>query len=238
MHVGAFLALMLFAGIGAAQGPTPPDDPHAVARRELVRTIERHAHDDALDPRVMDAVGKVPRHRFVPPELVDRVYHDRPLPIGHGQTISQPYIVALMTHLLRPQADDVMLEIGTGSGYQAAVLSGLVARVYTLEIIEPLGKAAADRLTTLGYRNVETRVADGWNGWPEHGPFDGIVVTAAASQIPPPLVRQLKPGGRMVIPVGPPFVTQTLVLVEKAADGTVRSREILPVRFVPLTSAR
>jgi protein-L-isoaspartate(D-aspartate) O-methyltransferase len=167
------------------------------------------------DPRVLDSMRKTQRHRFVPAELVANAYEDRPLPIGYGQTISQPYIVAKMTELLEPKADHRVLEIGTGSGYQAAVLSPLVAHVYSIEIIEPLGAAARRRLDTLGYKNVEVRVGDGYFGWPEKGPFDSIVVTAAANHIPPPLVEQLKPGGRMVIPVGNPFQTQTLMFVTK-----------------------
>jgi protein-L-isoaspartate(D-aspartate) O-methyltransferase len=157
------------------------------------------------------------------------------LPIGHGQTISQPYIVALMTDLMQLEPDDVVLEIGTGSGYQAAVLAELAKSVFSIEIVEPLGKSAAERLRRLGYRRVDVKVADGYYGWAEHAPFDGIMVTAAASHVPPPLVRQLKPGGRMVIPVGTAFLTQHLMLVEKRRDGSVVSRQILPVQFVPLT---
>ncbi len=190
---------------------------------------------DALDPRVLEVLGEVPRHEFVPRDQVAAAYENRPLPIGHGQTISQPYIVALMTHLVRPSPEDVVLEVGTGSGYQAAVLSELVRAVYTVEIVPALGKSARDRLQSLGYANVTVRVGDGYNGWGEHGPFDAIVVTAAASHVPPPLVRQLKPGGRMVIPVGNPFQVQQLTVVEKTPDGEVRTRQLLPVRFVPLT---
>jgi protein-L-isoaspartate(D-aspartate) O-methyltransferase len=157
------------------------------------------------------------------------------LPIGYGQTISQPYIVALMTDLLKVNSGDVVLELGTGSGYQAAILSGLVKRVYTIEIIEPLARQAKSRLARLGYGNVTTRLGDGYYGWPEYAPFDGIIVTAAASHVPPPLIEQLKPGGRMVIPVGDRFFTQQLLLVEKTADGQITTRQVLPVRFVPLT---
>jgi protein-L-isoaspartate(D-aspartate) O-methyltransferase len=162
-------------------------------------------------------------------------YENRPLPIGHGQTISQPYIVALMTDLLQPQPDQRVLEIGTGSGYQAAVLSQLVAQVYSIEIIEELGKSSTQLLTRLGYDNVETRIADGYDGWPQHAPFDSIIVTAAISHIPPPLVQQLKKGGRMVIPVGTRFHTQYLTLVEKDMQGKITSRQVLPVAFVPFT---
>ena len=158
-----------------------------------------------------------------------------PLPIGHGQTISQPFIVALMTHLARARPDSTVLEIGTGSGYQAAVLSPLAKTVCTIEIIPELGETAARRLRDLGYANVQTRIGDGYFGWPECGPFDAILVTAAAGHVPPPLVQQLKPGGRMVIPVGTAFLTQHLMLLEKRRDGSVVSRQILPVRFVPLT---
>jgi protein-L-isoaspartate(D-aspartate) O-methyltransferase len=187
-----------------------------------------------LDPKVMAVMGKVPRHQFVRKDLESEAYDDRPLPIGHGQTISQPYIVALMTELMQTKPGDRALELGTGSGYQAAVLAELVKEVYTIEIIEPLGKQAEERLAQLGYRNVQVKVADGYYGWPEHAPFDSIIVTAAGSHIPPPLVRQLKPGGRMVIPVGTSFLTQTLLVVEKQADGSVTTRQILPVGFVPL----
>ncbi|NOV23840.1 protein-L-isoaspartate(D-aspartate) O-methyltransferase [Cupriavidus necator] len=188
----------------------------------------------ALDPRVMAVMGKVPRHEFVPDPQKPHAYENRPLPIGHGQTISQPYIVALMTDLLRLRPGDTVLEIGTGSGYQAAVLGGLARAVYTIEIIEPLGRQACERLTRLAYHQVACKVGDGYYGWDEHAPYDAIVVTAAASHVPPPLIRQLKPGGRMVIPVGAQFLTQYLLLVEKSADGTVSTRQILPVRFVPL----
>jgi protein-L-isoaspartate(D-aspartate) O-methyltransferase len=188
-----------------------------------------------LDPRVLQVLGKVPRHEFVPEELRRRAYENRPLPIGYGQTISQPYIVALMTDLARLERGDAVLEIGTGSGYQAAVAAELAKRVYTIEIVPELGTSAAARLRRLGYRNVEVRVGDGYHGWKEHAPFDAILVTAAASHIPPPLVRQLKPGGRMVIPVGSRFQTQELTLVEKTPEGEVRSRQALPVIFVPLT---
>ena len=180
-------------------------------------------------------MGKVERHRFVPADLAAFAYLNRPLPIGYGQTISQPFIVALMTDLMRVKAGDKVLEIGTGSGYQAAVLAEMASSVYSIEIIEPLGKQAGDRLKSLGYRNVQTRVGDGYYGWPEAAPFDAIMVTAAASHVPPPLIKQLKPGGRMVIPLGTQFMTQYLMLVEKQQDGSVTTRQMLPVRFVPLT---
>ena len=189
----------------------------------------------AFSAAVMTALTQVPRHRFVPLDQVPYAYENRPLAIGHGQTISQPYIVALMTDLIDPRPDQTVLEIGTGSGYQAAVLAELVAQVYSIEIIAPLAEEAAARLKALGYPNLQTRVGDGYYGWEEAGPFDAILVTAAASHVPPPLIRQLKPGGRLVIPVGTHFMAQYLLLVEKTADGQVSSRQILPVSFVPLT---
>lgn len=217
-------------------------DPTAAARARMTREVEadaritaRETGRAALDGRVMNALRTIPRHRFVPASLRGAAYANRPLPIGHGQTISQPYIVALMTDLLRVDRDDVVLEVGTGSGYQAAILSPLVKQVHTVEIIAPLAKDAAERLRLLGHRNVAVHHADGYEGWKAAAPFDAIIVTAAATHIPPPLIRQLKPGGRMVIPVGGPFATQSLMLVEKTAAGKVRTREVLPVRFVPLT---
>jgi protein-L-isoaspartate(D-aspartate) O-methyltransferase len=200
-----------------------------------VRQYARFAGDTPFNDAVMESLNAVERHRFVPSREVANAYENRPLPIGHGQTISQPYIVALMTDLLEPEPGDVVLEVGTGSGYQAAILSGLVTTVYSIEIIEALAEQVADRLQGLGYDNVVTRLGDGYYGWAEHAPFDAIIVTAAASHVPPPLVEQLKPGGRMVIPVGARFATQYLLLLEKSADGEIRSRQIAAVRFVPLT---
>jgi protein-L-isoaspartate(D-aspartate) O-methyltransferase len=211
-------------------------------RRALVREIERDVRDTAehlnrreLDERVMAAIGSVPREEFVRPEDRDLAYDNRPLPIGYGQTISQPYIVAVMTDLVEPSTGCRALEVGTGSGYQAAVLSRLCEKVYTLEIVEPLGRQARDRLTRLHYDNVEVRIGDGYYGWPEAAPFDVIVVTAVAGHIPPPLLKQLKPGGHMVLPVGTRFTTQQLVLVSKLPDGRITTRQLLPVAFVPLT---
>jgi protein-L-isoaspartate(D-aspartate) O-methyltransferase len=189
----------------------------------------------ALDERVMRVLGTVGRHRFVPANLQSQAYLNRPLPIGYGQTISQPYIVALMTDLLEPEAGDVALEIGTGSGYQAAVLSRLVSRVYTIEIVPELADSAARRLGRLGFSNIEVKNADGYYGWEEHAPFDAIIVTAASSHIPPPLVEQLKPGGILMIPVGPAFQVQQLSMVRKSIDGEITTRQVLPVRFVPFT---
>lgn len=198
-------------------------------------TLARDTGDETLNEDVMRSLGAVKRHEFVPASQKHLAYENRPLPIGHGQTISQPYIVALMTDLIAPGPDDVVLEIGTGSGYQAAILAKLVKHVYTIEIIEALADEAAARLERLGYANVTTRLADGYFGWEEHAPFDAIVVTAAASHVPPPLVQQLKPGGRMIIPVGGRFMTQQLLMLEKTPDNEVITRQVAAVRFVPLT---
>jgi len=188
-----------------------------------------------LDQRVMAAMRKVPRHAFVSDELQGHAYDNGPLPIGQGQTISQPYIVALMTDLAGIQPDSRVLEVGTGCGYQTAVLAELAAEVYSIEIIAGLARSAAERLRQLGYRNVHLQQADGYHGWAEHAPYDAILVTAAAAEIPQPLIDQLKPGGRLVIPVGHPHYDQDLLLVTRDPDGTVQRRSILPVVFVPLT---
>jgi protein-L-isoaspartate(D-aspartate) O-methyltransferase len=188
----------------------------------------------ALDARVMEAFARVHRHEFVPEGLEISAYENHPLPIGYGQTISQPYIVALMTDLIAPQPGHVVLEVGTGSGYQAAVLSGLVKQVYSIEIIETLGREARERLRRLGYGNVEVRVGNGQLGWPEHAPYDGILVTAAADNVPAALVEQLKPGGNMAIPVGLSHFAQQLKLIHKHLDGSIEDRNVLPVVFVPL----
>jgi len=192
----------------------------------------------AMAPRVRAAIGKVERHRLVPQEQANLAYGNHPLPIGHSQTISQPYIVALSTDLLAPGPGHVVLEVGTGSGYQAAVLAEIVKQVYTIEIVEPLGRAAESRLAALGYKNVEVRIGDGYKGWPEKAPFDGIVVTAAAPRVPQALVDQLKPGGRMVIPIGERWEVQQLLLIERNLDGTLQQKNVLPVRFVPLVPGR
>jgi protein-L-isoaspartate(D-aspartate) O-methyltransferase len=189
----------------------------------------------ALAPCVMAAMAKVPRDEFVPDIARPMAFADGPLPIGHGQTISQPYIVALMTDLVNPTSESVVLEVGTGSGYQAAILAEVVKQVYSLEIIRALALEAGERLKRLGYGNVIVRYADGCAGWAEHAPYDGIVVTAAAPRVPPALIEQLKVGGRLVIPVGPPGWEQDLRVVEKLADGTTRARSVLPVAFVPMT---
>ena len=220
------------------------DDDTAEARAEMIEVIEWHARDlsdlfedGAIAPEILDVMGDLERHRFIPEDNRDLAYDDRPVRIGYGQTISQPLIVALMTHLLETEPGDVVLEIGTGSGYQAAVLAPLVGEVCTIEIIRALGERAEALFGDLGLNNVRSKVADGYHGWPDCGPFDAIVVTAAADHVPPPLVEQLKPGGRMVIPVGNPFAVQYLTIVEKTAAGEIQTRQLLPVRFVPLTRA-
>ncbi len=192
----------------------------------------------AMSPRVRAAMARVERHRLVPRGQEGHAYENRPLPIGGGQTISQPYIVALSTDLIAAEPHHVVLEVGTGSGYQAAVLAEIVQRVFSIELLEPLGREAERRLIDLGYRNIDVRIGDGYAGWPEKAPFDGIVVTAAAAQVPPALVAQLKPGGRMVIPVGGAGDVQWLRLVTKGADGRVSEKRIIPVRFVPLVPSK
>ena len=232
-------SLMLFAVF--AQGD---ETDYADLRAELVAEVESYARmawdtdKNTLSDSVMKSLSTVERHEFVPQSQKRYAYEDRPLPIGHGQTISQPYIVALMTDLISPEDSDVVLEIGTGSGYQAAILAELVEHVYTIEIIEPLFNSATTRLDRLGYDNVTTRLGDGYFGWEQYGPFDAIVVTAAASHVPPPLIQQLKPGARMVIPVGGRFMTQQLLLIEKTEQGDIITKQIAAVRFVPLTGER
>ncbi|UOK41512.1 MULTISPECIES: protein-L-isoaspartate(D-aspartate) O-methyltransferase [Flavobacterium] len=201
-------------------------------RGEMVKNqIQNRGVKDAA---VLDAMRKVPRHRFVPSDKVSDAYGDGPLPIGYGQTISQPYIVAYMTEIINPKPAHRVLEIGTGSGYQAAVLSEIVSKVYTVEIVDELSKQAASRLSNLNYKNVHVKTADGYYGWKEHAPYDAIVVTAAAEHIPPPLIEQLKEGGKMIIPVGSPFMVQELMLIEKS-KGKIRTSAKMPVRFVPFT---
>jgi protein-L-isoaspartate(D-aspartate) O-methyltransferase len=224
---------------------SPADDGYAAGRARLSDEIAAMALETGGAtgrPRFADAVMaamlKVPRHRFVAPGNEGLAYENCALQIGEGQTISQPYVVALMTDLLDPRPEHVVLEVGTGSGYQTAVLAELVARVYTLEVVDPLGRRAARLLDELGYGNVTARIGDGYAGWAEHAPFDSIIVTAAAPEIPQPLVDQLKPGGRLVIPVGGAGEVQHLLAIDKRPDGTVTRRRALPVRFVPLTRAR
>ena len=241
--IALLMAVLLVLGtpvVWALFGTTQAD--FAAKRKALIKEIEADVRDtrsyigrQKLDARVMTAMATVPRHEFVPSGVRSAAYLNRPLPIGYGQTISQPYIVALMTDLLELPAGSRVLEVGTGSGYQAAVLAELVKEVFTIEIVEPLGERARKTLARLGYKNVQVNIGDGYYGWKEHAPYDGIVVTAAANHVPPPLVRQLKAGGRMFIPVGGQFAVQHLVLVAKDLDGTVTTRQILPVRFVPLT---
>lgn len=232
-------ALLLLAVMHT--GPSDAQDRYSARRARMVADIETIAREtgDAtgrptLSGAVMTAMGKVPRHRFVPVHREAFAYENRALPIGEGQTISQPFLVALMTDLLDPKPGDSVLEVGTGSGYQAAILAELVAKVYTIEIIEPLGRRAMRLLEQLGYRNIEARIGDGYHGWPEAAPFDSIVVTAAPAEVPKPLIDQLKLGGRMVIPAGS-HEGQYLLIVEKRLDGTSTTKRTLPVRFVPLT---
>lgn len=218
-------------------------DPYKKQRERMVATqIDwrgvRAGRIGVRDEAVLDAMLRVPRHEFVPKKHKSSAYADSPLPIGYDQTISQPYIVGFMTEMLKVKKEHKVLEIGTGSGYQAAVLAEIVDNVYSIEIIKELGKQVKTRLKRLNYKNVTVRIGDGYFGWEEHAPFDAIIVTAAADHIPPPLVRQLKPGGRMGIPVGGRFQVQNLLIVEKALDGTVTTRQVMPVRFVPLTRSR
>jgi protein-L-isoaspartate(D-aspartate) O-methyltransferase len=209
------------------------EDPNYTEQRNFL--VKNYIEGEGIrDPEVLRAMYKVPRHEFVPEDLKNQAYEDRPLPIGLGQTISQPYVVAYMTELLQLGQDAKVLEIGTGSGYQAAILAEIVKDVYTIEIFEELGKKAQERLERLAYKNVKVRVGDGYYGWEEFAPFDGIIVTCAADHIPPPLIQQLKPGGKMIIPVGGVFQVQMLMLVLKDDAGKVTVKNMLPVRFVPL----
>ncbi|TNF79074.1 MAG: protein-L-isoaspartate(D-aspartate) O-methyltransferase [Acidobacteria bacterium] len=230
--------LMSLVGVGGLLAAESYEQKRRELMDEIRRDVQRTSREIGraqLDDRVMEVMAKVPRHEFVPADQRPYAYRNRPLPIGYGQTISQPYIVAIMTDLLGLEEGDRVLEVGTGSGYQAAVLAAMKTDVYTMEIIPELGREVAERLERLGYKEINTRIGDGYYGWQEQAPFDGIIVTAAAAHIPPPLVRQLKPGGRMIIPVGGPFRVQQLTLVEKAATGEVTTRQLLPVAFVPLT---
>jgi protein-L-isoaspartate(D-aspartate) O-methyltransferase len=236
----AFLTMAAAAGLAMPGSMAEPD--YAPARAEMVRTIERHAREAGLalrgspiSPAVLDVLRATPRHEFVPEGLRDASYADHALPIGYGQTISQPFIVALMTAVLDLGPTAVVLEVGTGSGYQAAVLAQLVRQVYTIELIPALAERAANRLARLGYVNASVVQGDGYYGLRQAAPFDAIIVTAAASYLPPPLLQQLTPGGRMVIPVGPPFGLQHLTVLERDSESRVKTRQILPVRFVPLT---
>jgi protein-L-isoaspartate(D-aspartate) O-methyltransferase len=226
----------------APDGPPPPSRPthyHSAFRERVeerlamvVRQIEAR---DIKDPNVLKAMRTVPRHAFVPSRQQPAAYQDHPLPIGEGQTISQPYIVAFMTEALKLDPNSTVLEIGTGSGYQAAVCAEIARHVHTIEIVEPLATDAAKRLKTLGYPNVHVRAGDGYHGWPEKGPFSAIIGTAAAQRVPPALLDQLAPGGRMILPVGNAWGFQYLVLITKDLGGTLRRQQVMPVRFVPMT---
>jgi protein-L-isoaspartate(D-aspartate) O-methyltransferase len=244
----AGLALAVFLLCSACPGPRPadamgsdPSPPPAAKsgqadhfRASRLRMVEEQIEARGVgDGATLQAMRHVPRHLYVPERFRESAYEDGPLPIGYGQTISQPYIVAFMTETIRPESDFRVLEIGTDSGYQAAVLAEIVAEVLTIEIVPELAQSADSRLREQGYTNVQTRLGDGFDGWPEKAPFDAIIVTAAAEFIPPPLLDQLKEGGRMIIPVGSPFFLQTLVLVEKR-EGKITTQSLLPVSFVPL----
>lgn len=214
------------------------DEQFRILREGMVKYQISDASDFRVpvkDKKVLEAMLAIPRHKFVPTGAISAAYDDHPIPIGHGQTISQPYIVALMTELLQVSPDHKVLEVGTGSGYQAAVLSPIVKKVYTVEIVKALAEQAKDRLQRLGYKNVTVKNADGFFGWEEHAPFDRIIVTAASTLIPPPLIKQLKPGGKICIPVGGAYAIQYLTMVEKSADNKITMKKVLPVRFVPLT---
>jgi protein-L-isoaspartate(D-aspartate) O-methyltransferase len=231
------LVFTLIVNPGRAAG-----DESAAPRLRMVETIRAIA--DSIGPvsgksqigeDVIEVMKHVPRHLFIPEDQRAHAYRNRPLPIGFGQTISQPYIVALMTDLLELKGGETVLEVGTGSGYQAAILGKMTSKVLTIEIVPELARRAGNVLKQLGFSNVVSRQGDGYHGWEEHAPFDAVIVTAAASHVPPPLLKQLKPGGRMIIPVGNPFLVQQLILIEKAHDGSILTRHLLPVRFVPLT---
>lgn len=226
------MAIIIFSTLFLILNCIPQDDKYSGTREKMV--------EDQIESRgisnqpTLDAMKKVPRHKFVPPNLLDRAYDDGPLPIGYGQTISQPYIVAYMTAVIDPKPGQKILEIGTGSSYQAAVLAEIIDSVFTIEIVTELYKSSEKRLKELGYKNVLCKNADGYYGWKKYAPFDAIIVTAAAEYIPPPLIEQLKDGGKMIIPVGSPFLNQTLILVEKNGEE-ITTTSLLPVRFVPFT---
>ena len=237
-----FLCLLITLAVLPLFSSSASGTDFEAARRQLAAELAADAQRTALwtgraalSPRVMAAMAKVERHRFVPQPMVPLAYLNRPLPIGEGQPISQPFIVALMTDLLDLSGGERVLEVGTGSGYQAAVLAELGARVFSIEIVEPLSRQARQQLDAAGYRNVALRVGDGWAGWPEQAPFDAIIVTAAPESIPPQLVAQLRPGGLLVIPLGPKGAGQELVVAEKRQDGSIARRQVLPVAFVPFT---
>ena len=236
-----FAAVLALSGMTASDAQTD----FAARRAHMVAEIDAMYAETrgetgfaAMSPAVRAALGKVERHRLVPPEVAREAYRNHPLPIGEGQTISQPYIVALSTDLIDPKPGQVVLEVGTGSGYQAAVLAEIVRQVYSIEIVPSLARTAQARLAELGYRNIEVRIGDGYAGWPDKGPFDGIIVTAAAPRVPPALVEQLKPGAKMVIPVGGQWGVQELAVITRRADGGFDRRDVLPVRFVPLVPGK
>jgi len=239
------LLLLAVACVALASEATAEDAQCVRERAAMVQTIRAHARSDAsrlgpqgISERVLEAVGQTQRHLFIPGRSCSIAYEDRPVPIGRGQTISQPFIVALMTQLAEVESGHTVLEVGTGSGYQAAILSHLVRKVCTIEIVPPLAEAAAKVLAELGYGNVSVRAGDGYHGWPQCGPFDAIVVTAALGQVPPPLIEQLKVGGRLVMPLGPAHATQQLTVVEKTGPGETKSRSVILVRFVPFTRSQ
>jgi protein-L-isoaspartate(D-aspartate) O-methyltransferase len=241
LHTSLFIVISLTILLIQSTEPSvfaqKSDDTTFLEQRiSMVKTqiVERGVND----PHVIGAMKSVPRHKFVPDKYITSAYDDNPLPIGYGQTISQPYIVAYMTEVLNLRKTSTVLEVGTGSGYQAAILSPIVKQVYTIEIISELAKSAAIRLKDLGYDNVEVAIGDGYYGWNKYAPFDAIIVTAAAGHIPPPLLKQLKNNGRMVIPVGGSFTVQNLILISKDGDGNITTRNLIPVRFVPLTGSR
>jgi protein-L-isoaspartate(D-aspartate) O-methyltransferase len=233
------LIMMILPWSGCGPEDDPPSEAadseaaFAAQRRRMVEEQLKAPGRDIRNPRVLEAMGKVPRHEFVPLEKRYAAYHDFPLPIGEGQTISQPYIVAFMTEQLDPQPTHRVLEIGTGSGYQAAILSRVVAEVYSIEIVESLGRRATADLARLGYKNVKVRIGDGYRGWPEAAPFDAIIVTCAPTRVPAPLIEQLRDGGRMIVPVGGPGDQQLHLLVKQGQE--VKQRAVLDVRFVPMT---
>jgi protein-L-isoaspartate(D-aspartate) O-methyltransferase len=236
------VGFLLFLGVLTGPGSASAVEDAAEQRRRLIdhiRAVNASAGPVAgrgtIAESVLEAMGRVPRHLLVPESEWPHAYEDRPLPIGYGQTISQPSLVALMTDLLDLDGGEAVLEVGTGSGYQAAILAELGVRTFTIEVVPQLAASAGESFRALGYDRITARRGDGYYGWPEHAPFDAVIVTAAASHVPPPLLAQLKPGGRMIIPVGNPFFWQDLVLVEKNTDGTVTARHVTTVRFVPLT---
>jgi protein-L-isoaspartate(D-aspartate) O-methyltransferase len=233
--VAGWLMVALMAPADCTSADPPQD---SLQRARLAMVADQIAARGVKDARVLDAMRAVPRHEFVPAAIREDAYGDSPLPIGHGQTISQPYIVALMTELARPTPSARALEVGTGSGYQAAVLSRLVARVFSVELVDPLAQSAASTLRRLGYANVTVRSGDGYLGWPDEAPFDIILVTAAPEEVPPALVAQLKPGGRLIVPVGRVWDVQDLQLIEKDATGRISTRSVIPVRFVPMVKKR